>query len=108
MLFGVVFFVRQTDDDYTNVSYLLVICGRGWSLHVLMQGRCCALFVARFFSLVFFCPHSSPSLARDAQFIDDGVHQPHWYANATVFIVVASFCAVAFAIFLFLKVKAVK
>jgi len=41
-------------------------------------------------------------------FIDDGVHQPHWYANATVFIVVASFCAISFAIFLFLKVKAVK
>ena len=42
------------------------------------------------------------------QFIDDGVHQPHWYANATVFIVVASFCAITFAYFLFLKVKAVR
>ena len=42
------------------------------------------------------------------QAIGQYVHQPHWYANATVFIVVASFCAVTFAIALFLKVKNVK
>jgi hypothetical protein len=36
------------------------------------------------------------------------VHQPKNYENVTIYIVVASFVAIAFAFFLFLKVKAVK
>ncbi len=49
--------------------------------------------------------HTPPPAPRLAKQYNQ--HQPHNYANATVFIVVAASAAIAFALYLFRKVQAV-